>query len=318
MIERYIYAVTKELPENYRDEVALDLKALIYEMIDDCDDQLSEEQKIESVLRKLGHPKKLAAKYRGKERYLIGPGYFDRYLFFIKIVLLSILIGISVSVGMRALTSNEGVIEVIVDYLFTLFSASLQGLAWVTLIFALLEYYDVSLGAESAADEWDPASLPLPPERKADISRGESIFSIIFSTVFLILFVLLSDRIGIYYDIGSDYTFIPLFNTEVLDNYLVLIVLVFIINILIEVIKVIKGKWTIRLAVVTALLNIISAAVFITIINTMSIWNNEIIMEYEQFVPFSFDRLILSLTLLVIVVTIAESGTALYKAYRYG
>lgn len=318
MIERYIYAVTKELPENYRDEVALDLKALIYEMIDDCDDQLSEEQKIESVLRKLGHPKKLATKYRGKERYLIGPGYFDRYLFFIKIVLLSILIGISVSVGMRALTSNEGVIEVIVDYLFTLFSASLQGLAWVTLIFALLEYYDVSLGAESAADEWDPASLPLPPERKADISRGESIFSIIFSTVFLILFVLLSDRIGIYYDIGSDYTFIPLFNTEVLDNYLVLIVLVFIINILIEVIKVIKGKWTIRLAVVTALLNIISAAVFITIINTMSIWNNEIIMEYEQFVPFSFDRLILSLTLLVIVVTIAESGTALYKAYRYG
>lgn len=318
MIERYIYAVTKELPENYRDEVALDLKALIYEMIDDCDDQLSEEQKIESVLRKLGHPKKLATKYRGKERYLIGPGYFDRYLFFIKIVLLSILIGISVSVGMRALTSNEGVIEVIVDYLFTLFSASLQGLAWVTLVFALLEYYDVSLGAESAADEWDPASLPLPPERKADISRGESVFSIIFSTVFLILFVLLSDRIGIYYDIGSDYTFIPLFNTEVLDNYLVLIVLVFIINILIEVIKVIKGKWTIRLAVVTALLNIISAAVFITIINTMSIWNNEIILEYEQFVPFSFERLILGLTLLVIVVTIAESGTALYKAYRYG
>lgn len=41
MIDRYIYAVTRELPESYREEVALDLKTLIYEMIDDSDDQSS-------------------------------------------------------------------------------------------------------------------------------------------------------------------------------------------------------------------------------------------------------------------------------------
>lgn len=99
---------------------------------------------------------------------------------------------------------------------------------------------------------------------------------------------------------------------------MLLIVMVFVINIMIEVIKVIRGKWTLRLAIVTTFLNIISAAVFIAIINTMSIWNNEIILEFEQFVPFPFERLILGLTLLVIGITIGESGTALYKAYRNG
>lgn len=71
------------------------------------------------------------------------------------------------------------------------------------------------------------------------------------------------------------------------------------------------------MAIVTTILNIISAVVFITTINSMSIWNNEIIVEFEQFVPFSFNRLITGLTILVIAITIGESGRAFYKAFKY-
>ncbi|EHQ59259.1 hypothetical protein PDENDC454_26268 [Paenibacillus dendritiformis C454] len=42
---------------------------------------------VESVLLELGHPNELAAKYRGYERYLIGPMLLDTYLTTLKIVL---------------------------------------------------------------------------------------------------------------------------------------------------------------------------------------------------------------------------------------
>ena len=42
-------------------------------MIEGMENDYSEEQKIEYVLRDLGNPKELAIRYRGRERYLIGP-----------------------------------------------------------------------------------------------------------------------------------------------------------------------------------------------------------------------------------------------------
>ncbi|TVP92085.1 hypothetical protein [Alkalibacterium sp.] len=318
MIERYIYAVTRELPEKNRKEVALDLKTLIYEMIDEKDNALTEEEKIEQVLKKLGNPKKMAVHYRGKERYLVGPVYFEQYLFFIRIVIFSIVIGVSVAAGLTGVFSDEPIAETLLGYFFTLFSASLQGAAWVTAIFALLEYFDVKVGPGMNEEEWNPSQLPELPETKALISRGESVFSIVMSTVFLLLFLLLSDRIGIYYDLGREFNFIPLFNVEAIDSFLIFVILVFMINILVELIKIIKGKWTPQTALITTVLNVISAALFIAIINNKSIWNNDIIIEFEQYMPVTFDRVIVLVTVFVIIVTIAESGSAIYRAYRYG
>ena len=81
MIERYIYAVTRELPEQYRAEIADELEALINDLLTGMDMDVPEERKVEAVLRELGNPKELANRYRGKERYLIGPKLFEQYLF---------------------------------------------------------------------------------------------------------------------------------------------------------------------------------------------------------------------------------------------
>ena len=81
MINRYIYAVTRELPEKSRKEIANELKELIDDMLGGMNQAMSAEEKIEQVLRELGNPKELANRYRGKSRYLIGPKYFDKYLF---------------------------------------------------------------------------------------------------------------------------------------------------------------------------------------------------------------------------------------------
>lgn len=50
MIDKYIYAVTKEIPKKLKNEIGIELKALIDDMMDGMDNALSEEEKIDKVL----------------------------------------------------------------------------------------------------------------------------------------------------------------------------------------------------------------------------------------------------------------------------
>lgn len=317
MIERYIHAVTRELPEKSRKNTAEELRVLINYRLEKADERLSEQEKIDRVLKGLGDPRKMADRFRGKERYLIGPKYFYKYLFVLKIVVLSIIIGISVVSGLAVLFSTESFTEVASGYLFTLFSAVLQGVAWVTGIFVLLEYNDVSVEPGKEKEEWDPSQLSTLPRGNARISRVESVFSIVFTTLFLLLFFFLRDRIGIYYRSGGDFTFIPLLDVQEVRLFEFLIFFIFILNITGELIKLIKGRWTVTVAAVTSLLTVVSAAVSIYIIYYMDIWDGQFMERFEEFLPLTFESMLLFTVLIILIVTIAESITGFYKGIKY-
>lgn len=318
MIERYIYAVTRELPKASREETAEELKELIDERLSKIDSTISEEEKIELVLRELGDPKLQANKYRGKERYLIGPMYFDKYFMVLKIVSLSIFIGISVAFGVATIFSLESLVEIVGDYIGSLLSAVAQGAVWVTVVFALLDYYEVPIETYEKDERWNPTVLPELPEEKARISRGESIFSIIITTLILPLFFFSPNVIGFYYNVESQSRFLPLFNIEELTLFRMIIFIVFVLNLLIELMKIIKGRWTFKLAGQITVLNIVSSGLLILALLNMSIWNNEVINKIEQFTTISFDRMLIYIVSFIIIVTIAESVSALYKGYKYG
>lgn len=318
MIERYIYAVTRELPEHYRAEIADELEALINDLLTGMDMDVPEERKVEAVLRELGNPKELANRYRGKERYLIGPKLFEQYLFVLKIVILSVFVGISVATGISVMFSGDNAGELVLTYVGSLFSAVLQGAAWVTGIFALLEYKDVSLDSDGENEQWDPRTLPEIPARKALIPRGESVFAIIATTVFLPLFFFFADKIGIYYKVGNDIEFLPVFMDHSLAALKVTILVVFVLNILSEVIKLVKGRWTLRVALATTALDVISASWLVLFLNRKDIWQGEFVSKFEQYSPLAFGRVILLITSVIIIVTVLEAGAALYKGLKYG
>lgn len=318
MIERYIYAVTRELPEQYRAEIADELEALINDLLTGMDMDVPEERKVEAVLRELGNPKELANRYRSKERYLIGPKLFEQYLFVLKIVVLSVFVGISVATGISVMFSGDNAGELVLTYVGSLFSAVLQGAAWVTGIFALLEYKDVSLDSDGENEQWDPRTLPEIPARKALIPRGESVFAIIATTVFLPLFFFFADKIGIYYKVGNDIEFLPVFMDHSLAVLKVTILVVFVLNILSEVIKLVKGRWTLRVALATTALDVISASWLVLFLNRKDIWQGEFVSKFEQYSPLAFGRVILLITSVIIIVTVLEAGAALYKGLKYG
>lgn len=318
MIDRYIYAVTKELPAKTRNEIGSEITALIDDMMETMDSTLSEEAKTDKVLRELGNPKEFANRYRGKDRYLIGPKYIDEYIFILKIVASSIFIGITIASSLGVMFSIQSITEMLGGYLSALFSGVLQGVAWVTGIFALLEYKGIPVETGWAQKEWEPSLLLDLPHKKALIPRGESIFSIIINTLILTSFFFAPERIGLYFKSGSQPNFMGFFNLEELVSLKLIIIAVFTINMLIEVIKIIYGRWTTKIAIIITALNIVSAALFITFLYNMNIWNSEIVRMIEQYTPVSLERIVLLTVATIIIVTIAESSSALYKGYRYG
>lgn len=97
--ERYIYAVTKKLPSKIRKDVSIELETLIDDMLmERCGDVTPTEKDLRVVLTELGTPRELYEKYteEGKD-CLIGFPYYSDYKFIMKIVLLSVVIGMSIA-----------------------------------------------------------------------------------------------------------------------------------------------------------------------------------------------------------------------------
>ncbi len=84
LIERYIYDVTRRLPEASRADVKKELNVNISDMLP----EKHTEEDVKKVLISLGEPRILANGYRTKQRYLISPEKMDDYLRILKIVLI--------------------------------------------------------------------------------------------------------------------------------------------------------------------------------------------------------------------------------------
>ena len=96
MIERYIYEVVRRVPSEAREEIRMEIGALIEDM------QNGEGLSVQAVLEKLGDPAVFARRYRGDRDYLIGPEYYDDYVWILKLVL----IGIGISAVVSALING--------------------------------------------------------------------------------------------------------------------------------------------------------------------------------------------------------------------
>lgn len=317
MIEQYIYAVTKKLPEKSRNQIASELRALIENKKKEMGEHLSEEEKDYEVLLALGSPGEVAKRYKAKEKYLIGPAYFESYLFVLKIVVFAIFIGVTVTAGLSILFSVESFADAIGQYVGSLISAILQGAAWVTGIFAFLEYREIAIDIGMDKKNWDPSKLPVLAREKARRGKSETVFSIVFTALFLILFVFKPELVGIYYKIGDESDFINLFQLEAYKPFKIIIFLIFALSILGDFIKFGKGRWTIKKAVAVMMLNILSAALSIFILTKDQIWNPEMVAAFQNYDLFSFDRLIYLIMASIILIMIVESAIGLYKAIKY-
>lgn len=273
LIDRYVYAVTNGLPECAKEDVSRELRANIEDMLPEN----PTESDVNKVLEKLGNPRYLADGYSERKRYLIGPDLYDRYISVLKLVIFIVTIVFACITLLKWAVNpatNGGAfqmsIQLFFDIMFIPIQGMLQGVLWVTIVFAILERTGVTEGKiPFIKKKWSPEDLiAIPVAKKRKISRVESVFSIFF-TVFLIALVYFnSELIGLYTKGNNGIIHVsPLFTRERLQFYIPIILIFAIIQLSILIWKFISMRWTLPLAIANSIHNI-ALSVFVYIILT--------------------------------------------------
>lgn len=249
LVERYLYEVGRRLPPKRRADVVAELRSSIELQLEaegegQSGDAGPDSAKAAAILQEMGSPEKVAADYYPEGQYLIGPALYPLFR-------LVTAIAVTATVGAQLLA-------VLVAFVFASESPDLLGTFWqilfsvpvtigiVAIIFAILQRYEVR--PELDVEEFDPYKLPdIKGGQK--VKRGELIFSIIFSIVFLVLLAQFAARGGF-----AGFGGLGIFNNPVIGQYLPWIFLSLLLGILVDIFLLWRGRWEIstRLAKIGA------------------------------------------------------------------
>lgn len=281
LIDRYVKEVAKYLPKDACEDVSKELRANIEDMLPDN----YNEEDVYKVLEELGSPMKLANEYNPQKRYLIGPGYFDKYLKVLKMV---VGICIAVSIGIETIayiinTAQTDYVGIIVELFTKVIAGALvgavQGVFWVTIVFVILERSGVESGYLPFCDsKWTPESLPSSVNQHLKISRGETVFSVICTIVFTALLYFQPQLLAVYNlnDTGITNS-VPLFNINRLNVYMFYILTLAVLQLGLFIWKYITERWNMPIIICNAIYNFLLCLLVVVIAKDSSLINTEFV-----------------------------------------
>ena len=187
LIDRYLHAVRDYLPRGSHDDIVRELGDDIRAQAADREEELGRPLTADDqaeLLKGLGHPMVLAAKYRGSQQ-LISPVVYPYYLLGLKISIgIALLVQVAIAIAMVASGQPGGpIIGRLASFPFT---GLVTLFGWITLAFAALDVH-VRQIASRTAGSWDPHTLTEPPRERgpkyAALTTGIELW---FSTVFFV------------------------------------------------------------------------------------------------------------------------------------
>ncbi|WP_163530103.1 HAAS signaling domain-containing protein [Halobacillus ihumii] len=287
IINRYVYAVSKRLPESQRKDVADELRGLIEDMLDErVQDGEVIEQDVESVLVELGHPRSLARKYRDSKKYVIGPELYDLYILVLKIALISTIAVNSFVFVIQVILNPVNILDYFVSYIVSFFTVVFPMVfGWTTFGFALAGYFsDGRMEKLELEKGWKPSSLPPVPEEKRQIKRSEPITGIVIYVLLIIMLTFSTEYFGIWIFQNNELAgVVPFLNEAHYGSLFILAFIIFGAGIVKECLKLVYEKWTYKLVTFTAIVNFIVIALILFIITKSQIWNPTFMNELMQY-----------------------------------
>ena len=254
LIERYIYAVTRQLPKKQREDVAQELRGLIDDMLNErCGEITPTEKDIRIVLTELGTPQELSAQYdEDAKKCLIGHPYYSTYKFVLKIVLFAAAVGITIANLMLQLVEPQEWFSAIIGWLEMLYNTLLATFAIVTLLFAFFYRKGVQITEPFNFDK-----LPSVPKRTKELSKRECIAGMVFIVIFVVVFLAVPQIMGFHIDRNG--LRIPMFSVSALRETWYIIILFAICGMIRESVKLLEGRYNKPVLIVVAVTNAISA-----------------------------------------------------------
>ncbi len=187
LVDRYVYATTRELSAARRAEIGRELRASIADQIDErvASGDAPEQAEL-AVISELGDPMRLAASYTGRPLALIGPAAYPSWRRLLVLLLAIVVPIIAVLAGVGAVLDDESVGGVIGAVWVAAITVAVHLAVWVTVVYAVLERAGVF---DAAADgggidgvTWTPEQLPALAEDPG-VGRIETVVSVVGSTL---------------------------------------------------------------------------------------------------------------------------------------
>lgn len=342
MIERYIYEVTRRVPQENRDEIRLELQSLIEDM---C---AGENCSAEDALQKLGNPVEFAKRYRDDSNYLIGPEYYDNYIWVLKIALIGIAISAAISGLVSGITDTLNWGEFFGNFFAELFTTFFSGIfsvvGAVTIVFAILEWQKVKVQIKpkeqwnvsdltknvAFVKSWTPRSLPPIPDKRAIIKRSDSVISIIFITVFAALLLFAPQLFGAFhYDGNSLRSISCIFNLKEWGIIAPILFICLFAALVDEIIRLATGYYCRPVILSSIACNAIQIVGAVVLFKTVPFLNPNFLSEIQAVSGINkfsnadilvywgtegFGNVILGI---ICIISLVETGTAVYKTLRY-
>ncbi|WP_010283187.1 HAAS signaling domain-containing protein [Bacillus timonensis] len=326
LIDVYIQEVTRRLPEKMRDDIALELRSTIEDMLPD--DYNEEDAK--TVLQKLGSPAKLASNYLDRPMYLIGPRYFDVYVNLLKMILPIAAVVSFISMLAEYFIGYQGeeaILNVVLDLIgigiWRIIEVSIQTFFWFTVVFAIIERVDKGKDDQpltTSLQKWTPDDLKNIthiPKKKA-ISKFEVFGGLMWTAIWATLYFYANQLLGVYESGKNGLEFVtPALNQEILLQFWPFVLFVIGIEIALSLYKLIKGQWTKAMAICNMAVEVIGTAVFIVIFSQPKIMNLEFITYMtEDLFTMNPDTFKIRIIAIVIIIFIISAATNVADGFR--
>ncbi|TDL82445.1 HAAS signaling domain-containing protein [Peribacillus frigoritolerans] len=325
VIEVYIYEVTRRLPEKNRQDIALELRSTIEDMLPDD----HTEEDAYAVLEKLGNPAALASGYLDQPMHLIGPRYLDVYVSLLKMIL-----PIAAAISLISVIAEyfigfphgETIIDVVLTItgfgIWKMIEVSIHTFFWLTLVFVIIERTDKGKNQQplsASLKKWTPDDLkniPYIPKKKA-ITKLEVFGYLMWTAIWAAFYFHANHLLGFYEGGNEGLKFlIPALNQEVLLQYWPIVLVIIAIEIALSLYKLIKGQWTKKMAIFTAALELIGTVVFLVILSDPKVMNQEFIAYMSNLFNTSAVRFQTWLVGSVIIIFILSAAFNVFNGFR--
>lgn len=142
LIERYLKAVGAQLPAAGREDILAELRDLLMSRVEEREAELGRpltEAEVEAVLREVGHPLTVAARYGAGPQHVVGPELYPWWLFGVKTALTVLVLITAVGAVARILFGGAEVGQAIGQAFAGLFSSGLTVVGLATLAAFIIE-----------------------------------------------------------------------------------------------------------------------------------------------------------------------------------
>ncbi|WP_405783812.1 HAAS signaling domain-containing protein [Streptomyces sp. NBC_00859] len=167
LTDRYVTEVVRRIPAGQRGDVADELRATIADTVEARGpDGLDAAER--DVLTEMGDPIRLAAQYADRPLALIGAGSYPAYVRLLTVLLCAVLPVVTALGVVLDVLDGQGAAEVIGGAVGAVFSVGAQMIAWLTVVFALVERFGSGKRSGPIGRTWTPDDLPAPrtPNRR--------------------------------------------------------------------------------------------------------------------------------------------------------